>query len=259
MKIATTSLCLALALAPPAVAQAQEEVELVHQAFIQAYGETPAISASSALVPSSATDAAIAAGRRAVAAPTDRALQAEFTERLGSVIASHGTTSSNILEVLFLVLRESIAEMQEDKKYYLEKLATMNRMGEALSDYLEELADASRRLGGMERGTSGRSTRTVSITVRTFDPVWVGSLAGTSGDDSSTVCDPCLTTRKATLNAEQIQREQESVLGVQRRLEAALQEVQTRHAELELRTNAVVRMFAEVLRTADRERAEVLP
>lgn len=255
MKVATTSLCLALAL--PAVAQAQEE--LVHQAFVQAYGRSPAISASSALVRSPETDAAIAAGRRAVAAPTDRALQAEFTERLGDVLASHGATSSNILEALFLVLRESIAEMQEDKKYYLEKLDTMNRMGEALSDYLEELADASRRLGGIERGTSGRSTRTVSITVRTFDPVWVGSLAGTSGDDVSFVCDPCLTTREATLNAEQIQREQESVLGVQRRLEAALQEVQMRHAELELRTDAVVRMLAEVLRTADGQRAGGVP
>jgi hypothetical protein len=93
----------------------------------------------------------------------------------------------------------------------------------------------------------------VSITVRTFDPVWVESLTGAFGADRSIVCDPCLTTREATLNTEQIQREQESVLGVQRRLEVALQEAEVRHAELELSTDAVVRMLAEVLQTIDRE------
>lgn len=239
-----------LGLTLPAVGRAQEN-EIVRQAFVQAYGKSPAFSPSSALVPSPEIDAAIMAGRRAVAAPSDRALQAEFTDRLDSVIASHG--SSNILEVLFIVFKESVSETQENKKYFLEKLAQMNRMNEALSDYLDELADASRKLGGMERGTSGRPTRTVSITVRTFDPVWVESLSGAFGDDGSIVCDPCLTTREATLNSEQIQREQESVLGVQRRLEVALQEAEVRHAELELSTDAVVRMLAEVLQTIDRE------
>jgi len=240
-----------LGLALPAVGRSQEENEIVRQAFVQAYGKSPALSPSSALVPSPEIDAAIMAGRRAVAAPSNRALQAEFTDRLDSVIASHG--SSNILEVLFIVFKESVSETQENKKYFLEKLAQMNRMNEALSDYLDELADASRKLGGMERGTSGRPTRTVWITVRTFDPVWVESLTGAFGADRSIVCDPCLTTREATLNTEQIQREQESVLGVQRRLEVALQEAEVRHAELELSTDAVVRMLAEVLQTIDRE------
>ncbi len=245
-----------LGLAVPAVGQAQQEDDVVRQAFVQAFGKSPAVSPSSTLVPSLEADAAIMAGRSAVAAPSDRALQAEFTDRLGSVIASHG--SMNILEVLFIVFKESIAELQEDKKYYLEKLAMMNQMGEALSDYLEELAGASRKLSGMERGTIGRTTRTVPITVRTFDPVWVESLAGASGDDRSIVCDPCLTTREATLNAEQIQREQESVLGVQRRLETALHKAEVRHAELELRTDEVTRMLAGVLQTIDREREDEL-
>ena len=240
-----------LGLALPAVGQAQEEDDVVRQAFVQAFGKSPADSRSTALVPSPEIDAAITAGRSAVAAPSDHALQAEFTEHLGRIIDSHGTT--NIHEMLFVVFKESVAEMQEDKKYYLEKLARMNQMGEALSAYLEELADASRRLGGMERGSTGRASRTVPIEVRTLDPVWVESLARDSGDDRSIVCDRCLTTREATLNAEQIQREQESVLGVQRRLQAALQEAGMRRAELKLRTDAVVRMLAEVLQTIDRE------
>lgn len=236
-----------LGLALPAIGRSQEADEVVRQAFIQALGMSPAISPSTALVPSPEIDSAIMAGRHAVAAPSDRALQAVFTDRLGSVIASDG--HSNILELLFILFRESISEMQEDKRYYLEKLATMNRMGEALSNYLDELADASRRLGGMERGTTGRPSRTVPMMVRTLDPVWVESLAVTYGDDRAIVCDPCLTTREATLNAEQIQREQESILGVQRRLQVALREAEVRQAELELRTDAVVRMLAEVLQT----------
>lgn len=250
MKIATTSLCLALAF--PAIALAQVEDEVVRRAFIEAYGMSPSVPPSAALLPSPETAAAIAAGRRAVAAPTDRALQAEFTERLVPVIDLPG--SSNIHEILFVVFKESTSDMQEDKKSYLEKLARMNKMGEALSEYLGELADASRQLGEMERGTTGRSTRTVPIMVRTFDPVWVESLARASGDDRSILCDPCLTTREATLNAEQVQREQESVLGLQRRLEAYLQETEARHAELESRTDAVIRMLAQVLQTVDRER-----
>jgi hypothetical protein len=242
-----------LGLALPAVGQAQEEDDLVRQAFVQAFGKRPADSPSTALVPSPEIDAAITAGRSAVAAPSDRALQAEFTDRLGSVIDSQ--VRGNLHELLFVVFKESMAELQEDKKYYLEKLARMNQMGVALSDYLEELAGASRELGEMERGTSGpaRSARTASITVRTFDPVWVESLAGPSVHNRSIVCDPCLTTREATLNAEQIQREQESVLGVQRRLQATLQEAEMRHAELDMGTEAVVRMLAEVLEAVDEE------
>ena len=67
------------------------------------------------------------------------------------------------------------------------------------------------------------------------------------------MCDPCLATRAATLNAEQIQREQESILGVQRRLRTALEETSARQAELERREAEVVAMMAEVLGAVDEE------
>ncbi|HKY61399.1 MAG TPA: hypothetical protein VJP59_10355 [Gemmatimonadota bacterium] len=233
---------------------AQDEDEIVHQAFLQAFGTTPAALPSTGLVRSPEVDAAIAAGRNAVASPSNRALQAEFADRVGSVVGSRG--SVNIMEVLFLVLKESLSEMNEDKKYWLEKLAEMNKMSEELSDYLKELADASRELGEIERGPTGRtrSMRTVPITVRTFDPVWVEALTEPSGGERAMICDPCLTTRAASLGAEQIQREQESTLGLQRRLRAALQTAERRGAEIDRRRNDVVRMLAEVLRTVDQDR-----
>jgi hypothetical protein len=245
------ALTLFFGLALPAIGWAQEEDEVVRQAFVQAFGTSPAVSPSVSPVPSPETGPAIAAGRSAVASPSDRALQTEFADRLGPAIGSSG--SVNIIELLFAVFKESLVEMQEDKKYWLSKLAAMNQMGEEISDYLEELADASRELSEIERGTTGqaRSTRTVPITVRTFDPVWLESLAEPSDKDQSIVCDPCLTTREASLNAEQIQREQESVLGVQRRLQASLQAAKARQAEIEFRTDAVVQMLVEVLKTID--------
>lgn len=247
--IVLTLLCLAL----PGIGWAQEEDEIVREAFVQAFGASPLASRSVNPAPSPETAAAIAAGREAVASPSDRALKAEFADQLGSAIGAHG--GNNILELLSLVLRESIADMQEDKKHYLEKLAGMNKMGEALSDYLEELARASRELGVTERGSTGhaRSRRTVPITVRTFDPVWLEALAESSDRGRGMICDPCLTTRAATLNAEQIQREQETILGVQRRLQTAREATGTRHAELERQSAAVAGMLAEVLKVVDEE------
>ncbi|KKM17341.1 hypothetical protein LCGC14_1676760 [marine sediment metagenome] len=50
----------------------------------------------------------------------------------------------NIMEVLFLVFKELIENMNEDKKHFLDKLKMYNEMGDALGDYLKELVQASR-------------------------------------------------------------------------------------------------------------------
>jgi hypothetical protein len=236
----------------PSGAAAQEDGELARQAFVRAFGAAPAETGSAVLVRSPQAGAAIAAGRIAVASPADRNLSAVLADRLGTLVGS--LPSDNILETLLVILKESLTEMKEDEKYWLEKLAEMNKMSEALSEYLEELAVAGRQLGELERGSTHRtmSARTVPIMVRTFDPAWVEELAEPSDQERAMFCDPCLTTRRATLSAEQIQREQESTLGIQRRLQESLHAAETRRAEAERRSEAVVRMLAEVLRTVDR-------
>ena len=55
--------------------------------------------------------------------------------------ASGGLT--NVLETLFTVLRESVNDQNEDKKYWLSKLKMRNKINEALADYLHDLLDTS--------------------------------------------------------------------------------------------------------------------
>jgi len=81
--------------------------------------------------------------------PTQKNLDG-FTDYMKRIEAEnpHG----NIMEVLFLVFRQSIEETNEDKKYFLTKLKMFNDMGEALSGYLSELVDVSRDLGAAAAG-----------------------------------------------------------------------------------------------------------
>jgi len=54
--------------------------------------------------------------------------------------------SDSIFEVLFAVMRESISEANEDRKYFLMKLNMYNKIAQALADYLQELSDATKEL-----------------------------------------------------------------------------------------------------------------
>jgi len=54
---------------------------------------------------------------------------------------------SNVMELSFLVMKGSVQDQNEDKKYWLAKLKQLNDMGDELSDYLGELTGHGRRLG----------------------------------------------------------------------------------------------------------------
>jgi hypothetical protein len=71
---------------------------------------------------------------------------------LGGVAASGG---GNVMEMLLLVMKESIAESNEDKKHYLGKLQGANETSQAMSRHMEDLAAASTALAGGEKGAAG--------------------------------------------------------------------------------------------------------
>lgn len=75
----------------------------------------------------------------------------------------------NVMELLFLVFKESIKETNEDKKYFLKKLKDFNKMGEALSDYLSELVEVSRDLGARAAGQKYPEMVTTTATIKKFD------------------------------------------------------------------------------------------
>ena len=54
------------------------------------------------------------------------------------------------LEALFLVMKESIKE-NEIKKYYLDKLSSMNKLSDRLSAQMQSIAEASAELAKAEK------------------------------------------------------------------------------------------------------------
>ncbi|MEM6734004.1 MAG: hypothetical protein AAF658_20750, partial [Myxococcota bacterium] len=83
--------------------------------------------------------------------------------------------NGNIMELLYLVFRDSIRQTNEDKKYFLVKLQEYNKMAEALSDYLSELVEESQRLSSEANGAKYPEKVTISIQTKRFDTTTVGA------------------------------------------------------------------------------------
>lgn len=81
--------------------------------------------------------------------------------------------SGNVMELLYLVFRDSIKQTNEDKKYFLTKLKEYNAMAEALSDYLSELVDESQNLSSKAAGAKYPEKVTIPVTVKKFDTTTV--------------------------------------------------------------------------------------
>src|SRR5207249_1236833 len=77
--------------------------------------------------------------------------------------------NGNIMEVLFLVFRESIQQTNEDKKYFLLKLQEFNKMAEQISDYLSYLVERSQALSQAADGAKYPEKVHVDVEVKKFD------------------------------------------------------------------------------------------
>lgn len=125
---------------------------------------TPQLESQLRAIPEFAT--AVQAGAQFAINPTG-ANQGEFVKRLKALVAAF--PYGNVMEVLFLVFRESIKETNEDKKYFLKKLQDYNTMAEELSEYLSHLVDESQRLSAASAGAKYPEKVTIGIEVRKFD------------------------------------------------------------------------------------------
>ncbi len=83
------------------------------------------------------------------------AANAQWRSTLESYL-SRDVAGENILEMLHYVMKQSLKEQSEDKKYWIQKLKMQNDLRKALSDMLKELADASKRLSA-QNGAGGRT------------------------------------------------------------------------------------------------------
>lgn len=147
----------------------------------------------------------------------------------------------SIIEVLFLVFRESIQDMAEDKRYFLMKLQEFNKMGEQLSDYLHYLVDASQELGRKAAPLKEphRAMTSSRIETKRFD---LNSLDAQGNLVSRTV-------KSEYLSREGLNHEIKNVESMQETLRNNRQMAQTHFQNFDQKTNQLYNMMASLLRT----------
>lgn len=74
-----------------------------------------------------------------------------LTEAARQVEGLTAGKETNIMEQLLAVMKESIKETSEDKKYYLSLLEKMNKISSSISAQLDTISDASGRLAAKEK------------------------------------------------------------------------------------------------------------
>jgi len=79
--------------------------------------------------------------------PDDPAVYAQLYKRLGALASE---TGSNVMEILHIIMKESIKENNETKRMKLQKLDDLNKISKALGRSLDSLADSSAKLASRE-------------------------------------------------------------------------------------------------------------
>jgi len=77
--------------------------------------------------------------------------------------------NANVMELLFLVFRASIEDMNKDKEYYLYKLQDYNKMAQSLSDYLQYLTGVSQDLAAQSVNNSKANEIGIDYDTKSFD------------------------------------------------------------------------------------------
>ena len=66
------------------------------------------------------------------------------------------------MESLGATFKQRVSEMNQDKKYYLQKLKDDNEAAEEVSDYLEYLVEKSEQLSSQEKGKTEEKDPVIS-------------------------------------------------------------------------------------------------
>ncbi len=103
----------------------------------------------------------------------------------GVLLAKEISKGSDIMATLFLVFRESIEETNEDKKYFLEKLRMMNKISQALGDYLKELNELTIEVNNANKNNKNYDEATlIGNTIKRLDKM-IGAVNSCSSTLSS--------------------------------------------------------------------------
>jgi len=101
--------------------------------------------------------------------PDEPAAHARLNKSLGALASE---TSSNVMEILHIIMKESIKEDNETKRMKLQKLDEYNKISEAYGRSLDSLADSSAKLASREN--KDESDAKVRVRYDMYDTSTVG-------------------------------------------------------------------------------------
>jgi hypothetical protein len=197
----------------------------------------------------SAFSSTVKAGKLAVQNPTNATYEQAFARRLNALLKSTG--DQNIDAMLFLVVKESIKDQNENKKYWLNRLAEMNKIAEAQADYLKYLQNKARQLEEKARAKQDddedadkRGPEKVRADLKVFD---------LEADDQGAIpgCDsvPCVTARARLLNKDQINAEIATIEADRETVRNKRQMIATQFENANKITGQYINMLSSVLKT----------
>ena len=152
----------------------------------------------------------------------------------------------NIMEVLFLVFKESIKETNEDKKYFLQKLKMFNDMAESISDYLSYLVEESKDLGARAAGAKYPEMVLTAgpVTTKKFD-------LNTTGTDGKAAI---ISTDSKRLDRQGLNDEIKNVESMQETIRNKRQMASTAFQNFEQKNNQLYNMMSSVIKAMNEMR-----
>ena len=152
----------------------------------------------------------------------------------------------NIMEVLFLVFKESIKQTNEDKKYFLQKLKMFNDMAESISDYLSYLVDESKDLGARAAGSKYPEMVMTAgpVTTKKFD------LNTTDVDGKAAI----ISTDSKRLDRQGLNDEIKNVESMQETIRNKRQMASTAFQNFEQKNNQLYNMMSSVIKAMNEMR-----
>lgn len=135
-------------------------------------------------------------------------LMGKLTEKLNSI---SGASDGDIMAILFLVLRESLMERNETKRYWIKRLQTMNKIAETLADYLEYLCACVQELEESIRESDSEDEKiTVELRCIGIETQLVEDVSEINNLDA---CCECVMIQRVTgeLSTDQLKQEIENV------------------------------------------------
>jgi hypothetical protein len=160
-----------------------------------------------------------------------------------------GASAGDVMAILFLAFRESIVEQNEVKRYLIKKLQEMNKIDEALADYLEYLSERSQELAESIRESDSEDAKiTVELRCIGFETQLVEDISEI--DYLDTYCG-CVMIQRVTgeLSIDQLKHEIENV---EKQMETArnkAEKIKSRFKALSEKVNQLNQQLTLVLRT----------